>query len=119
MKNKQNNSMLNEARKVARILTLSGYRAYFCGGAVRDRLLDLPVKDIDIATSAKPEQIQKLFPGSGIIGADFACVVVRGGKFNFDVVTFRRDSSFSNSDLSDGRKPLASVRKITYLDDNK
>ena len=39
----------------------AGYEAYFVGGSVRDRLLDLEVNDVDIATSAQPQEIKEIF----------------------------------------------------------
>ncbi|MFM8231710.1 MAG: CCA tRNA nucleotidyltransferase, partial [Chthoniobacterales bacterium] len=50
------------ATDIARRLQEAGHRAYFAGGCVRDELLGLDPHDYDIATSAKPEEVQKLFP---------------------------------------------------------
>ena len=49
-------------RKVATQLENAGYRAYFVGGCFRDGLLGRPIRDIDIATDAKPEAVLSLFP---------------------------------------------------------
>ena len=47
--------------KVLYRLHRSGYRAYLCGGSVRDLLMRGIPKDFDIATNAHPYQIKKLF----------------------------------------------------------
>ena len=51
------------ALDLARQLTAAGHAALFAGGCVRDKLLDREPKDYDIATSAKPEEVLKLFLG--------------------------------------------------------
>ena len=88
-----NLTMEKAATNVARILMLHNHETYFCGGAVRDGILDLPVKDIDIATSAKPKEIMSLFPGSDLIGESFAVIIVKYEGHNFEVCSFRKDSS--------------------------
>lgn len=93
------------AFNVVKILQDGGFDAYFAGGAVRDELLNIPPFDIDIATSAKPEEVAKLFPGSYGRGKSFGVMVVktqytptRGGEF--EVATFRSDIG-----ISDHRRP--------------
>lgn len=49
------------AEEILNKITLSGFKAYFVGGCVRDTILDTPVHDWDIVTSAKPEDIHKIF----------------------------------------------------------
>ena len=48
-----------EVREVAAKLVQTGHEAYLVGGCVRDLLLGRPPKDWDIATGARPEEIQK------------------------------------------------------------
>src|SRR5438045_8682283 len=74
--------------------------AYFAGGCVRDMVRKLAPKDIDIATDARPEEVQKLFPRTYAVGAHFGVIVVLENEFQFEVATFRSD------DVSlDGRRP--------------
>ncbi len=54
--------MESTAREIVRHLREAGHVAYFAGGCVRDRLLGKEAHDIDIATDARPEQVQALFP---------------------------------------------------------
>lgn len=93
--------MKEHATHVVRQLQKAGYEAYFAGGGVRDQLLGLEPKDIDIATSASPEQVQKLFPRvTGLQGECFGVVRVLVDAFTFEVATFRRDGPYK-----DGRRP--------------
>lgn len=100
-----------EARAVAFRLREAGHEAFFVGGSVRDRLLGLPVREVDIATSARPEEVQRLFPNSWAVGVSFGVVLVPGGRFHFDVATFREDGEYL-----DGRHPEG-VRFATARED--
>ena len=88
------NNIRTEAESVAKRLIDNGHQAYYVGGGVRDFLLNQPVKDIDIATSANPIQIQKLFPGSDLVGASFGVIIVKQGEHSFEVATFRKDGRY-------------------------
>jgi poly(A) polymerase len=100
-----------EARVVARLLRDAGHRVVFAGGAVRDRLLGVRGGDVDIATSARPAEVQALFPRTVLVGAAFGVVkVLRGGRV-YDVATFRRDVG-----IADGRHPAA-VEQTTLEED--
>ena len=90
------------AEDVARVLSGAGHTVYFVGGCVRDRLLGYSVKDIDIATSARPDEVLRLFPDAWEVGAAFGVMLVRREGFSFEVATFRRDGSYR-----DGRRPEA------------
>ena len=81
-----------DAVKVIRRLTRYGHRAYLVGGGVRDLLLDRAPKDFDVATSAKPQEVRRLFRNCRVIGRRFrlAHVLFGGGKV-IEVATFRRD----------------------------
>ncbi len=92
--------MRQSAEFIVKVLTQAGHQAVFAGGCVRDMLLGLEPKDYDIATSARPEQVQKLFPGSPGVGAHFGVIIVRRDGHQFEVATFRRDG-----DYTDGRRP--------------
>lgn len=74
------------------------YTAYLVGGGVRDLLLKKKPKDFDIATSAKPEEIKKVFPNALLIGKRFRLAHVRFGKKVIEVSTFRA-GNIENEDL--------------------
>jgi len=86
-------------------LRLHGHEAFFAGGWVRDFLLRRKPKDIDIATSALPDAVLRLFPRSTAIGAQFGVVQVRMYGRAFEVATFRSDDAYL-----DGRHPSS----VTY-----
>lgn len=86
--------MEQAATTVVARLREAGHTAYFVGGCVRDRLLALPVKDIDIASSARPEEVARLFEDVRFVGASFGVSLVRVEGFCFEVTTFRRDGRY-------------------------
>jgi poly(A) polymerase len=90
------------ARKVAARLRDASHLAYFAGGCVRDMVRGLAPKDYDIATDARPEDVQKLFARTYAVGAHFGVIVVLEGDFQFEVATFRSDDAYF-----DGRHPTA------------
>jgi len=84
-------------KEVLTIFNDHGYEAYFVGGFVRDFLLGIPSMDIDIATSATPEEVTALFEKTKNTGAKFGTVTVLFGDFAFEVTTFRTDGVYSDS----------------------
>ncbi len=89
-----------KARRVVERLREGGYEAYFAGGAVRDRLMEIPPEDVDIATSAPPGEVMNLFPRTFPVGVAFGVVLVRHEGHTFEVATFRSESGYF-----DGRRP--------------
>lgn len=77
--------------KVLYRLHRSGYRAYLCGGSVRDLLMSRTPKDFDIATDAHPMEVRRLFRNSRIIGRRFRLVHVIFQDQTVEVATFRRE----------------------------
>jgi len=92
------------ARSLVQRLQDAGYVAYYAGGCVRDALLGLTPKDYDIATSARPGEVQRLFPRTVTVGAHFGVVVVLEHGYEFQVATFRSDDVYV-----DGRHPVGVV----------
>src|SRR5690349_5011157 len=78
-----------EADKVVRRLARHGYKAYLVGGCVRDLLLGRKPKDFDVATSATPKDIKKLFRNCRIIGRRFRLAHVFFGAKIIETSTFR------------------------------
>jgi tRNA nucleotidyltransferase (CCA-adding enzyme) len=77
--------------EIARALEDAGYEAWCVGGAVRDTLLGEVNNDFDIATSATPDVVQKLFKHTVPVGERFGTVAVRTRRRLHEVTTFRRD----------------------------
>ena len=94
--------MQSSARAIVARLREAGHVAYFAGGCVRDLLRGVGAKDIDIATDARPETVQKLFPRTYAVGAHFGVIVVLQDGLQFEVATFRSDGAYV-----DGRRPTA------------
>src|SRR6184192_3815899 len=94
--------MEEAARKVAARLRDAGHIAYFAGGCVRDMVRGLTPKDYDIATDARPEVVQRIFPRTYAVGAHFGVIIVLENDFQFEVATFRSDEAYI-----DGRHPTA------------
>lgn len=83
------NRLPSFALKTTDALQAAGFEAFIVGGAVRDLLLGKDPKDFDVATSATPEEVHKLFRRSRIIGRRFRLVHVLYGDETVEVSTFR------------------------------
>jgi poly(A) polymerase len=88
------------AADICRKLSDAGHRALLAGGCVRDMLLDLSPKDYDVATSAPPAVVARLFRKCVSVGAAFGVQVVVLPEGMFEVATFRKDGPYR-----DGRHP--------------
>ena len=101
-------SELREAAAgVAARLREAGHEALFAGGCVRDRLRGVDPADFDIATSATPDEVQRLFERTLAVGASFGVVVVLEGDRSFETATFREDVG-----IADGRRPASRASAI-------
>lgn len=78
----------------------AGHQALFAGGAVRDALLGRDPHDIDIATSATPDQVEALFDKTVAVGKAFGVIVVVMDGVEYEVATFRKEAGYE-----DGRHP--------------
>ncbi|NBS14228.1 MAG: CCA tRNA nucleotidyltransferase [Verrucomicrobia bacterium] len=100
------------AEKIVRQLTEAGHRAVYAGGCVRDALLQRTYPDVDIATSATPDQVQALFPkASDPQGKAFGVIRLKQEDHVFEIATFRVDGPYL-----DGRRP-SSVTFTTAEED--
>lgn len=88
------------AVEVVERLREAGFVAYFAGGCVRDLWLGRPYKDVDIASSAPPEEVERLFERTHAIGKSFGVIQVVAGDEPFEVAAFRQDRAYH-----DGRRP--------------
>ncbi len=88
------------ARSIVERLRANGFEALYAGGCVRDTLLGLEPHDYDVATSARPEQVEALFPRTVPVGAQFGVIIVLVGDSEIQVATFRGDGAYH-----DGRHP--------------
>ncbi len=97
------------ATQIVQELRSSGFSAYLAGGCVRDLILGREPADYDVATSATPQEVMRLFPQTYAVGAQFGVALVpirhqdaNGERDNYaiEVATFRSDGVYS-----DGRHP--------------
>jgi len=88
------------ARSIVERLRAEGFEALYAGGCVRDTLLGLTPCDYDVATNARPEQVEGIFPRTVPVGAQFGVILVLEGGSEVQVATFRGDGTYL-----DGRHP--------------
>lgn len=85
-----------QALPVLKTLTTAGYEAYFVGGSVRDLLLERHIHDVDIATSAYPEEVKELFTHTIDTGIQHGTVTVLYGDSSYEITTFRTESGYQD-----------------------
>ncbi len=100
--------MLENAKKVLKMITSHGYKAYIVGGFVRDHLLGIESNDIDITTNATPKELQEIFENACMPSNDYGAVTIMNHGVRFEITTFRKELVYINN-----RKP----EKIEYIDD--
>jgi poly(A) polymerase len=104
-------SARDNAIAIVRQLRRAGFEAYWAGGCVRDMLLHKEAKDYDVATNARPEEIQRIFPHTIPVGAQFGVILVLLEDQPTEVASFRHDGPYL-----DGRHP-SEVRFGTLEED--
>jgi poly(A) polymerase len=100
------------AEQICATLRRYGYQAYLVGGCVRDLILGREPADYDVATDARPERVQELFPRSLSVGARFGVILVVEDGTQVEVATFRSDIGYT-----DGRHPDAVAYATTPQED--
>ena len=96
------------AKAVSSRLAQAGFRSALVGGAVRDMLLGRTPADFDLVTTARPEDLQKIFPEAKLVGASFGVVIIRENGIDMEVATARSERTYL-----DGRHP----ENISYTTD--
>ena len=86
-------------------LTAAGYEAYAVGGCIRDSVLGREPSDWDITTSAKPEDVKRIFARTIDTGIKHGTVTVMMEHEAFEVTTYRIDGVYE-----DGRHP----KEVTF-----
>lgn len=85
-----------KAAEVIRVLMVHGFEAYAVGGCVRDSILGRKPEDWDITTSAKPEEVKRIFPRTVDTGIEHGTVTVLMDKEQFEVTTYRVDGEYED-----------------------
>jgi poly(A) polymerase len=88
------------AQRIVERLQAAGYAAFWVGGCVRDYLLGREPEDFDVATDARPAEVEALFPKTVPVGRKFGVIIVVEHGLQFQVATFRAEA-----DYRDGRRP--------------
>ncbi|MBW3216787.1 CCA tRNA nucleotidyltransferase, partial [Salmonella enterica subsp. enterica serovar Javiana] len=101
-----------KASSIIETLKQQGHEAYFVGGSVRDLIIDRPIGDIDIATSALPEEVMAIFPRNVPVGLEHGTVIVVENGEPYEVTTFRTESEYE-----DFRRP-SSVQFVRSLEED-
>lgn len=105
----QNRKVLAPVLEIIALLERNGFKAYLVGGVVRDILMGKDPKDYDIATTAIPNQVLQIFPGSVFTGEKYGTVTVIHNGQSVEVTTLRKEGPYT-----DYRRP-GSVAFITDL----
>ncbi len=92
----QKEPLFLEALPVMQQLVDAGYEAYFVGGSVRDMLLHKPISDVDIATSATPQEVKEIFSHTVDVGIEHGTVMVIYHKEGYEVTTFRTEEGYED-----------------------
>lgn len=98
-------SKRDAALSVLKVLRDNGFESYFAGGCVRDMMIGREPKDYDVATSAVPADVVKLFKKTVTVGKQFGVVKVIDDNGDVEVTTFREEGAYF-----DGRRPS----KVTF-----
>ncbi len=104
---KLNSPKAQAACQIIKTLNENNFVAYFAGGSVRDSLMGKTPNDFDIATTATPEKIEKIFPKTIPVGKQFGVMIVLIGEDAFEVASFRCEGGYQ-----DGRHPT----KISFTE---
>lgn len=102
--------LMQQALPVLEKLVQQGFEAVYVGGCVRDTAMSLAIKDVDMATSARPEQVLAVFPHCIPTGLQHGTVTVLHDGVPYEVTTFRTESEYEKH-----RRPLQ-VEFIDRLD---
>ena len=94
MKLTQLPSEFQEALPILEKLKAAGFEAYFVGGSVRDAILGRPIHDVDIATSAYPEETKQVFSRTIDVGIEHGTVLVLHGQQEYEITTFRTEDIY-------------------------
>lgn len=100
------NDMFVQALPILKKIESHGFEAVFVGGSVRDDLLKRTIHDVDIATSAMPEEVKAIFPKTIDVGIQHGTVIVLEAGQTYEITTYRAESEYV-----DFRKP----KEVTFI----
>ncbi|GAX02890.1 tRNA CCA-pyrophosphorylase [Secundilactobacillus pentosiphilus] len=100
-----------KAQPIIDTIEAAGYEAYYVGGSVRDTLLGLPIHDVDIATSAYPEEVKSLFKRTVDTGIEHGTVMILDHGTGYETTTFRTESGYQDYRRPDSVKFVRSLKE--------
>ncbi len=89
-------AIFEPARPILATIEKAGFEAYFVGGCVRDTILNDPIHDIDIATSAYPAEVKQLFKRTVDTGIEHGTVMILDHGTGYETTTFRTESGYQD-----------------------
>lgn len=89
-------TVLAQARPILKQLDDAGYEAFFVGGSVRDTVLGNPIHDVDIASSAFPEEVKAIFQKTVDTGIQHGTVMVLDHGEGYEITTLRTESTYTD-----------------------
>ncbi len=103
-------SLFVQAVPILEKIEQAGFEAFFVGGSVRDQIIGRVINDVDIATSATPQEIKAIFPRTADVGIEHGTVLVIEKYGIYEITTFRTEGKYS-----DFRRPdsVQFVRSLT------
>ncbi|EOB6858371.1 CCA tRNA nucleotidyltransferase [Staphylococcus aureus] len=101
-------SLFDQARPILEQIQDNGFEAYYVGGSVRDYVMGRNIHDIDITTSATPDEIESIFSHTIPVGKEHGTINVVFNDENYEVTTFRAEE-----DYVDHRRPSG----VTFVRD--
>ncbi len=102
--------MEKEARAILAKIENNGFKAYIVGGYPRDKYLKIVSNDIDITTSALPQQIKQIFPSACLNTINYSSVKIQGKESIYELTTMRKEQKYNQK-----RQPI----KIKYISNLK
>lgn len=106
--NKMDKSLFELAKPILEYIQENGFEAYYVGGSVRDYVMGRDIHDIDITTSATPDEIESIFSHTIPVGKEHGTINVVYNHENYEVTTFRAED-----DYLDHRRPSG----VTFVRD--
>jgi len=85
-----------KAKSVLEKIEKAGFEAYFVGGSVRNFLIDIPIEDVDIATSATPYELKEIFPKTFDVGIEHGTIIVIHNQIPYEITTFRTEGEYED-----------------------
>ncbi|EMJ5730862.1 CCA tRNA nucleotidyltransferase [Staphylococcus aureus] len=101
-------SLFEQARPILEQIQDNGFEAYYVGGSVRDYVMGRNIHDIDITTSATPDEIESIFSHTIPVGKEHGTINAVFNDENYEVTTFRAEE-----DYVDHRRPSG----VTFVRD--